>query len=235
MVAGAPSGVRVDTATVSKRMTGGVHVFRGGRTRPRSERCQAGAPETPIFSGRGAGMSAPFSVNRRSMESAIALEADSTWSRESPGRTPLIPDSVRKEKPLSGQYPGSAIALAVVRNPEPQSEPPSDPWVFWPAGAGGRRVRLSELVADLPVRRDRVDQPGGAVDVLPVRRWRALREGGARLLARRFGRPFSPVHVVPDEAARARRDGERGQQCERGRGPDRGTPAHRLSPVRRGP
>src|SRR5699024_12277623 len=129
MVAGAPSGVRVDTATVSKRMTGGVHVFRGGRTRPRSERCQAGAPETPIFSGRGAGMSAPFSVNRRSMESAIALEADSTWSRESPGRTPLIPDSVRKEKPLSGQYPGSAIALAVVRNPEPQSEPPSDPWV----------------------------------------------------------------------------------------------------------
>src|SRR5699024_3733623 len=105
----------------------------------------------------------------------------------------------------------------------------------WPAGAGGRRVRLFEPVADLPVRRDRVDQPGGAVDVLPVRRWRALREGGARLLARRFGRPFSPVHVVPDEAARARRDGERGQQCERGRGPDRGTPAHRLSPVRRGP
>src|SRR5699024_1354571 len=88
-----------------------------------------GSRDADLLRPGGAGASAPFSVNRRSMESAIALEADSTWSRESPGRTPLIPDSVRKEKPLSGQYPGSAIALAVVRNPEPQSEPPSDPWV----------------------------------------------------------------------------------------------------------
>ena len=30
--AGAPSGVRVETAIVSKRMTGGVHALRGGRT-----------------------------------------------------------------------------------------------------------------------------------------------------------------------------------------------------------
>jgi hypothetical protein len=75
----------------------------------------------------GTGTSAPPRVNRRSIESAIARDADSACSRASPGSCELMPTSVRNDRPLDSQYPRSAIALAVVTYPDPQSDPASRP------------------------------------------------------------------------------------------------------------
>ena len=99
-----PSGVRVDTAMVSNRIVGGVQMLRGGRTSPRSETYQAGTPDTPMLRASGTGTSAPAWVKRRSIESAIARDADSACSRASPGKAVwLTPDRTRKLIPASGQ------------------------------------------------------------------------------------------------------------------------------------
>ena len=88
---------------MSNRMVGGVQESRGGRTAPRSETYHAGTPETPMLRASGTGTSAPFLVKRRSIESAMAREADSACSRASPGSTVLMPARVRNDSPEAAQ------------------------------------------------------------------------------------------------------------------------------------